>query len=296
MAITLNEPYIQNLHAAWYQSYVQQIDILRLDVLHPVVSGNKWYKLKRNIIFAKEHSFKSILTFDGGYSNHLVATAAAAQYHGLRAIGIVRGQYSQVTPTLQVCQQYGMQLAFVPQHEYKLKTDEVWLNELLKKYENPFLIPEGGANEQGREGAAEIARYIHRDYTHVCLSAGTGTTFIGLRNALPEEQYMIGYVPMRGGTYLKSEIAPFVSGKNNWQLFDDFHFGGFGKYTDELINFMNKFYEQHHIPLDVVYTAKMMYGIEHQLARGIFPASAKILCVHTGGLQGNASVSHRLVY
>jgi 1-aminocyclopropane-1-carboxylate deaminase len=298
MAIILNEPYIQSLDASWYSPYAQQIDMLRLDVLHPVVSGNKWYKLKRNIQFAIEQGYKSILTFGGGYSNHLIAAAATAHHYGLESIGIVRGQYDILTPTLEECKDYNMHLEFVPHDEYKRKTDEEWLNEVLEKYGHPFLIPEGGANQQGREGTEEIAQYISEDYTHVCLSAGTGTTFIGLRNALDPTQKMLGYVPMKGGNYLQSEIIPFLkeSHNTNWQLFDDYHFGGFGKQNDELIAFMNSFYQTNQIPLDIVYTGKMMHGIQQQLQQNIFPADAKILCIHTGGLQGNASIKSKLVY
>ncbi len=298
MAITLNEPYIQPLNVEWYQPSVQQLDMLRLDVLHPVVSGNKWYKLKYNVKVAIEHGYRSILTFGGGYSNHLVATAAAAQQYGIRSVGIVRGQYEDLTPTLTACKEYGMELAFVPQSQYKLKSDEIWLNELLEKYNTPYVIPEGGANNYGRKGAEEIAHYISSHYTHVCVSAGTGTTLVGLRNALPAILTILGYVPMKMGGHIQSDIAPFITSRQkvNWHLFDKYHFGGFGKWTDTLIDFMNEFYKINEIPLDIVYTSKMMFGLQQQLQSGYFSIKDKVLCVHTGGLQGNSSVGSKLIY
>jgi 1-aminocyclopropane-1-carboxylate deaminase len=298
MAITLNEPYIQPLPESWYQPYVSSISILRLDVLHPVISGNKWYKLKYNVQQAQQHGYDTILTFGGGYSNHLVATAAAAYEARLRSIGFVRGVYDVPTPTLQACEEYGMQLIPISQEEYKLKTDVAWLQELQHKYPNALIVPEGGANEWGRAGAATIAEYISDTYTHICTSVGTGTTFIGLRNTLPADAEVWGYVPMKGGIYLKDELQQYLNAEKNtnWQLFDDWHFGGFGKVSNELIAFMNAFYQATHIPLDMVYTGKMLYGIQQQLRQGAFPRAANILCVHTGGLQGNASVKDKLAY
>lgn len=291
------QPFIQPLHTAWLEGRVAAMDMLRLDVIHPVVSGNKWYKLKHNVRHALDKGYKSILTFGGGYSNHLVAAAATANALGLASVGIVRGVYPELTPTLKDCIAYGMQLVFVTAEAYKHKNDDKWLQELSAKYGSPFIIPEGGANEWGREGVMEIGACIPRHYTHTCVSVGTATTLIGLRNALPATQNVWGYVPMKGGNYIEKEILPLHTSKNNGlRLFDEWHFGGFGKWNDTLIEFMNAFYTEHHIPLDIVYTGKMMYGIKQQLQAGIFPAGASVLCIHTGGLQGNTSVQDDLVY
>lgn len=290
------EPRIQPLQRNWYLPYVEEVAMLRLDEVHPVVSGNKWYKLKHNIQHAIKENRNTILTFGGGYSNHLVATAAAAKAFGLDSIGLVRGVYAQLTPTLVACKEYGMQLEFISQEEYDRKDDEVWLQQLTSSYGKVFIIPEGGANEWGREGATEIARYIPSTYSHVCVPVGTGTTLEGIRTALPSNIEVFGYVPMKGGNYLTEEISKHVPPKDNWVLFDEWHFGGFGKRTEGLIAFMNEFYTINHIPLDMVYTAKMMYGVQSQMKAGVFPPDARILCVHTGGLQGNASISGMLIY
>lgn len=290
---------IQPLDKEWHGPHVSGMDMLRLDLLDPVISGNKWYKLKHNLQYAMQQGYKSILTFGGAFSNHLIATAAAAQLHHIPAVGIVRGDDGrELTATLKACREYGMQLHFVTREEYKHKDEEDWLARLAAKFDKPFIIPEGGANEQGRAGAAEIAALIPGSYTHICVSLGTGTTFIGLRNALPVHQQLLGFVPMKNGTYLKNEIWMAIEQDQdqNWELYDRWHFGGFGKWTGELISFMNGFYQVNHIPLDMVYTAKMMYGLKDLLSEGYFPAGANILCIHTGGLQGNAAIAAELDY
>ena len=291
------QPYIQLLQPRWHHGKVQEVAMLRLDVLDPVISGNKWYKLGYNIEYCIANRIGTILTFGGGFSNHLVATAAMAKQYGLQSIGIVRGHYNnELTPTLKDCVACGMQLNFVTQEDYAKKTDEAWLEALAIKYDHPFIIPEGGANEQGRLGAGLIAEYIPDDYTHVCVSAGTGTTLVGIINHTLQE--VSGYAPMKGGGYLYQEVLPFVDPgrREAYSVYGDWHFGGFGKCTDELIAFMNEFYQQNNIPLDMVYTAKMMYGLRQQIFASEFPADARILCIHTGGLQGNTTIEDRLLY
>jgi 1-aminocyclopropane-1-carboxylate deaminase len=289
---------IQSLDSQWFCDSVEAVDMLRLDLLHPVISGNKWYKLKENIRFAIENGYETVLTFGGAYSNHLIATAAAAKMYGLNAIGIVRGTYAatSLTPTLQSCRDYGMELAFLSREDYERKTNVGFLADISKKFEHPFIIPEGGANEQGRAGAASIASLISSGYSHICVSVGTGTTLIGLRNALPEIQAVLGFAPMKGGAYLEGEVQQYLNRDKNWRLFDDWHFGGFGKHPQELLDFMNDFYQQHSIPLDVVYTGKMMAGLQALMKADFFSPNARILCIHTGGLQGNESVADKLIY
>ena len=273
---------------------------LRLDLVHPTVSGNKWFKLKHNLQYAIDMGYKSVLTFGGAYSNHLHATAAAAREHGLKATGLVRGMYASVnfTPTLAACKDLGMEIVFVPREEYSRKDDPENLRKLEERYPNTFVIPEGGANEQGKTGAEESAALIPASFSHVCVSVGTGTTFIGLRNGLHHSQSLLGFVPLRGGSYLKSHIRNHLyhDKDNHWILFDDYHFGGFGSSTDELFDFMNSFYNRTSIPLDIVYTSKMMFGIRELLRSGFFPSGSRILCVHTGGLQGNVSVKDKLAF
>lgn len=300
VTIPKSEPYIQALNKDWYCPFVQEVSMLRLDVIHPVVSGNKWYKLKENVHQAIKYEYKGILTFGGAYSNHLVAAAATANEYGLQSIGIIRGKYASnnLSPTLESCVAYGMKLIFVSKEDYAQRADEQWLTFLLNEYPGYFVIPEGGANKWGRDGAKAIAAYIPQGYTDICISVGTGTSYIGIVNALPPEQQVYGYIPMKGGNYMKDIITPFIDKDQSIApaLFDKWHFGGFGKWSKELTDFMNSFYDINKIPLDMVYTAKMMYGIQEQIRQGTFPFQSKILCIHSGGLQGNASIAHLLTY
>ncbi|WP_118951414.1 1-aminocyclopropane-1-carboxylate deaminase/D-cysteine desulfhydrase [Taibaiella helva] len=275
------------------------LGILRLDELHPLVSGNKWFKLKENLKAARDAGCNRLLTFGGAYSNHLLATAAAAKYFSFAATGIVRGLHAQalLSDTLQECMTLGMDLVFVSREVYSRKGDDVYLDALQQRYPDAWIVPEGGSNAAGLSGAAGIAAYIPSDSSHVALALGTGTTFAGIRTALDNRIAMTGFPVMKGGAYLETPLGVLIPpAQNNWLLSNDYHFGGFGRHTDTLITFMNDFYEQHSIPLDFVYTGKMMYGIFDRIRTGQIPAGSRVICVHTGGLQGNRSIAQRLCY
>jgi 1-aminocyclopropane-1-carboxylate deaminase len=268
------------------------VSMLRLDAIHPIISGNKWFKLKYNIKEALAHHLDGVLSFGGAYSNHLIATAAAAHAAGLNSVGIVRGvpaNTDSLNDVLCQCKDYGMQLHFISRAQYALKNEPSFLSELQNQYPNHFFIPEGGANEAGRQGAAEIAQLIDKAFTHIVLSVGSGTTFIGLRNALPQHQHLLGFAPMKGGAYLKEEIKHYLNEPKcaHWALTDQFHFGGFGKSNNDLSFFMQEFEHQYGFSLDRVYTAKMMFGLRQLIAENKYPPDAKILGIHTGGLTGN---------
>lgn len=294
------EPYIQPLNSDWYQQQVAQIDMLRLDVIHPIVSGNKWYKLQYYLQYALQYQSTGILTFGGAYSNHLVATAAAANASSLKSIGIVRGIYAveSLTQTLQECVELGMQLVFVSKEEYDRKYNADYHLELQQRFPGYYLIDEGGAGELGVKGSEAIAKYIPVGYTHICLSSGTGTTLSGIRRGLNNDVQVLGYVPMKGGKYIAADINKYlpIDKQHSYTLFDGWHFGGFGKQNDELVAFMNMFYQVNNVPLDMVYTGKMMFGIQQQLAGGYFPQDARLLCIHTGGMQGNSTIKDKLIY
>jgi len=289
---------IQPLSKFWYQKKVAAMDMLRLDLLHPVISGNKWYKLRLNMKHALEQNFKTVVTFGGGFSNHLIATAATAKIFGLKSVGVVRGRYDVLTPTLQQCRDAGMELVFISKEEYRQKDDPSRIMSIAAHFDEVLIIPEGGANEWGRAGAGLMSRFIREEYTHIAVSVGTGTTLIGLRNKIQEQQQLMGFVPMKDGSYLKDYISSHIlpERNKNWQLLDNWHFGGFGKWNKELISFMNDFYKENKIPLDIVYTSKMMYGVRQLLEDNIFSSCDKVLCIHTGGLQGNVSVHGELCY
>lgn len=294
------QPYIQAIHPGWYGHKVAELSMLRLDIVHHDISGNKWYKLKHNIEHCISNNINRVLTFGGAYSNHLAATAAMANLAGLQSVGVVRGLFSEqrLTPTLQFCRDNGMALHYISYEDYSRKGDEDMLQNLGLIFPGTFIIPEGGANDYGRLGAEEIAAYIPDYYTHIAVSVGTGTTLVGIVNRLHIQQSVRGFAPMKGGGYLNDEVCCYIHEEKqaNYKIYDNWHFGGFGKYNDALILFMNDFYKQNNIPLDVVYTAKMMSGIKEQVTAGVFDVAARILCIHTGGLQGNTSLAGRLIY
>lgn len=277
--------------------YDGRISVLRLDKVHPVISGNKWYKLRYNIDAAKAQGCDGVTTFGGPHSNHLIATAAAAADAGLESVGIVRsrGWVNDKTTTLQQCEAYGMALIFVNKEAYDINADDS-LTRNLQQNTEAYIIPEGGANAEGRRGAGEIMSLIPEGYRHICVSVGSGTTLAGMAAALPAGVQLHGYAPMKGGVYLTDEVKPFIPQDAQWNITDAYHFGGFGKCTDELIAFMNDMYSQHGLPLDVVYTAKMLYGVLEDLEAGKFGNDERVLCIHTGGLQGNAAIYHRLLF
>ena len=274
------------------------LGILRLDLVHPVVSGNKWFKLKENIHTALSQGYDTVLTFGGAWSNHLVATAAAAQAAGLKAIGMVRGLHADAatSATLQECRDLGMQLQPLSREDYNRKEDAVFLDSLYTQYGRSYIIPEGDNNAAGIQGSGAIAAYIPLDATLVALAIGTGTTFCGIRQRLAPQCSMLGFPVMKGGDYLLQELSARIPQAGNWQLDSRYHFGGFARHQPGLIDFMNDFYEKYRIPLDFVYTAKMMGGLLDRILNGALPEHRHIIAIHTGGLQGNRSIKDRLCF
>jgi 1-aminocyclopropane-1-carboxylate deaminase len=298
MAINLSEEIkIDTIESALLSAHQIELGILRLDQIHPIVSGNKWYKLKYNIAEAIQNGYQSVLTFGGSYSNHLIATASAAKVLGLASVGLIRGLHSKenYTETLHACENMGMQLHFITRTEYDQKETATFLEGLHLQYPDSFIIPEGGNNEYGRKGTTEIAVLVPDSYTHVALPVGTGATFAGIRTCLNKEVSMLGFAAMKGGAYLEKAIrATLPENQDNWSVIVDYHFGGFAKCNDVLIDFMNAFYHKHNVPLDRVYTAKMLFGVMDMITQGKITNGSKVLCIHTGGLQGNASIQDRL--
>lgn len=269
-----------------------QLQLLRLDRIHPAVSGNKWFKLDKYLQTVQQGHYKGIITFGGAYSNHLVATAAACYYHNIPCIGFVRGLEGAEQPTesLQECRQWNMALQFLSRTDYRLKSDPGFLQQLQDQYPQHLIIPEGGYGAAGIEGAAKIHAYIPADTDIIALAVGSGTTFMGIINALKDHQRAIGFAAIKQGEYLEETIRKNCN-NTRWQLEAGYHFGGFGKHTAELINFINTFRHEQSITLDFVYTAKMMYGLLDCIGKYQWQ-DKKIIAIHTGGLQGNRSIQH----
>jgi 1-aminocyclopropane-1-carboxylate deaminase len=265
-------------------------------LIHPTVSGNKFRKLKYNLEKAQSNNYNGILTFGGAFSNHIAATAAAGKELNMPTVGIIRGEelenHVKNNPTLRYAKSCGMHLDFVTRSIYKNKTDPDYLKQLMLTYKNYFVIPEGGTNELAIKGCEEILTEKDQAFDIICCAVGTGGTIAGVINGSLPTQKIIGF-PALKGDFLKEDICKFAT-QNNWELWRGYHFGGYAKVDSKLINFMNDFKLTYNIPLDPVYTAKMMYGIFEGISSGEIAHTAKVLAIHTGGLQGIEGMNLRL--
>ena len=264
--------------------------------IHPKVSGNKFRKLKYNLQKAQSENYKGILTFGGAFSNHIAATAAAGQALNIPTVGVIRGEEldSKIdqNPTLRYAKSCGMHLEFVSRSDYKDKTTPEYLKTLLKTFKDFYIIPEGGTNALAIKGCQEILTESDQQFDLICCSVGTGGTLTGLINSSLPSQKIIGFPALKGG-FLNEDICKFAT-QSNWELWEAYHFGGYAKVDSKLITFINHFKATYNIPLDPVYTAKMMYGVFDAIQTGQIPKEAKVLAIHTGGLQGIEGMNLRL--
>jgi 1-aminocyclopropane-1-carboxylate deaminase len=265
--------------------------VLRIDLSHPQISGNKIFKLRYHIAEAKEKKQDTLLTFGGAFSNHIAATAAAGREHRLQTIGIIRGEQVE-NPTLKLAAENGMLLDFVSRELYRDKN--ALYDYAQQKYGNDLhLIPEGAADETGIKGCLEIRQHIPIPFDTICAPAGTGTTLTGIILSLKGAERALGFQVLKGENYLENEVSTWLkklkSEVSHWAMNDDYHFGGYAKDDQLLQNFIGSFSEKHNIPLDRVYTGKMMYGIFDLLKKGYFKKGAVIVALHTGGLQGGST-------
>jgi 1-aminocyclopropane-1-carboxylate deaminase/D-cysteine desulfhydrase-like pyridoxal-dependent ACC family enzyme len=265
-----------------------EVAVLRSDKIHAIISGNKWFKLKYYLEDARLQKKKTIVTFGGAWSNHIVAAAAACQLNGLNATGIIRGEEPpELSPTLRQAKEMGMQLIFISREDYKIKKIPV---DLLA--EEHYLINEGGYGLKGAIGAAEMLENCQKEnYTHIACAAGTGTMLAGLTmEALPQQQ-VIGISVLKNNYGLEENVRSLLNNTpTNFRIAHDYHFGGYANHTKELLNFMNEFYRETNIPSDFVYTGKLFFAITDLTRKNYFPPGSRLLVIHSGGLQGNASL------
>lgn len=265
-------------------------DVLRLDLVHSLISGNKWYKLKKYLQDARAKSKTTILTFGGAFSNHILATAAACKEYGLSCAGIIRGEKpAKLSQTLLDAAALGMDLIYVSREDYKLKK----IPDLAyEKYPSFYLIPEGGYGVLGMEGAKNILAPVTKKYTHILAAVGTGTTLAGLIEASTANQQIIGISALKNYFDLPKEINLLLSSNNEdrFEILHDYSFAGYAKHNQQLLQFMNDWFRLTSIPSDFVYTGKLFYAFEYLCDKGFFPENSDILLIHSGGLQGNRSL------
>jgi len=270
--------------------------IKREDKLHPYISGIKYRKLKYNLIEAKRLNKKVLLTFGGAYSNHIAATATAGKELGFKTIGIIRGEELRYkieeNPTLFFAQSCGMHFHFVSREAYRRKTEDEFLRNLKNVFGDFYLVPEGGTNSLAIKGCEEILTKKDDEFDYICSAVGTGGTLAGLIKSSKPHQTVIGFSALKG-TFQSSEIKKYTA-KTNYKIIDDYCLGGYAKIDEQFIRFINNFKEHTGIPLDPVYTGKMLYGILDLINKGILKQNSRILAIHTGGLQGITGMNQLL--
>ena len=289
-------PPLQTAQDPWLAHQGVQLTMLRLDQVHPVVSGNKWYKLKYNLTEAQREQHNTLLTVGGAYSNHLYATAVAGQAYGFRTIGLVRGEpHTPLNPTLQFAQDNGMQLHYVDRTAFS----EITKADVpeLPVFGRFYWLPEGGTNDLAVKGCAEIIP-ANADFDYVACCVGTGGTLAGILTSLPREKLALGFSALKGGEFLNETVNALTQAyhqqqHDNYRIITQYHFGGYARANRTLVDFINEFYGQTGIPLEPVYTGKMLYGLYDMIRQGYFPHGSRVLVVHSGGLQGVAGFNER---
>jgi 1-aminocyclopropane-1-carboxylate deaminase len=267
--------------------------VKREDLNHPTVPGNKWWKLKYNLAAASETVERRVVTFGGAFSNHIYAVAAATGELKLEAVGLIRGEETlPLNPTLQYALKQGMKIHYLSRGQYREKASPVFLKKLQHQFGNFYLIPEGGSNRLAVKGCAEFAdkELSQIDFQYLFLPVGTGGTLAGLVCGLKETKQVVGVSVLKGGDFLKDDVLKMMndfSGKRygNWTLLSEYHHGGYAKTTPEFLLFMQEMKAFYQLPLDHVYTGKMMWAVMREIERGSFSRGTTLLALHTGGLQ-----------
>ncbi|MEL6988170.1 MAG: pyridoxal-phosphate dependent enzyme [Bacteroidota bacterium] len=278
---------IQKVRTQLTDKFKIEFHVKRDDLIHPHISGNKWRKLSENISYMQRKNKEGILSFGGAHSNHLYALAAAGKHLGFKTIGLVRGEEVS-NATLAYCGSTGMHLKYVDRTTYRQKEDPSFMEVLQSQYPNYFLVPEGGANSLGRKGCKVIMDEINSTgaYNYIFLAAGTGTTAAGMIPFLMDST-QLGIIPVLKGGWMKEAIEKVMekSIPKNTHFFNDYHFGGYAKKNDELMEFINGFTLETGIPIEYVYTGKLFYGVMDLVKQGYFKEGSRVLVYHSGGLR-----------
>jgi 1-aminocyclopropane-1-carboxylate deaminase len=287
MEITLeiNSP-VQQIHNRLFTDRGLQVFIKRDDLIHPIISGNKWRKLKYPLQQAQAQNKTHLVTFGGAFSNHLLATAAAAAKFSFKVTGIVRGEEVQ-NDTLFLCKLHGMRLIFTDRESYRDK--RALFNKFFGDDEQAFFIDEGGASAEGAKGVSELVDELNDTYDHIFCACGTGTTAAGIINGLTGHSLPTHFnaIPvLKNGGFMQAEIDRFLSSPTDYSLHLDYHFGGYGKTTPELIQFIKQFVADTGILIEPIYTGKMLYALYDLAAKDHFAPGSKILAIHSGGIWG----------
>jgi len=263
------------------------------------MSGNKWHKLKYNLQEARKQSKDTLLTFGGAYSNHIYAVAAAGKIFNYKSIGIIRGEeHLPLNPTLSFAKDSGMKLNYLDRISYRKKNSPEIINQLQEKFGDFYLLPEGGTNDFAVKGSSEIIKSIDIEFDYICCPCGTGGTLAGLISGLNGDKFALGIAVLKSASFLKENVQSLLQNSNsnflkNWDVNLDYHFGGYARTDSVLLDFVNRFTSHTKIPIEPIYTGKMLFGIYDLASKGFFKEGSQIIALHTGGLQGLKGLSER---
>lgn len=282
----------QQIFSELYLNNEIEVFIKRLDLIDPFISGNKLFKLKHNVDRALFEKKNMLITFGGAFSNHILATAAYAKKKNIDCLAIIRGEeYSELNPLLTLAKENGMNFCFVSRKEYAKRNDNNYVSELIRKYKKAFIVPEGGNNKLGVLGAEEILETQDKSFDYIICPIGTGATLSGIVNSSKKTQKVIGINCVNDTKYINEKISQKTN-KKNWEIINEFNFGGFAKFDNLLTEYLKKFKLNYKITLDLNYTAKMFFGFEKLIERRYFQRKSKVLLIHTGGIYGNLGFNY----
>ncbi|TGE17186.1 1-aminocyclopropane-1-carboxylate deaminase/D-cysteine desulfhydrase [Hymenobacter elongatus] len=292
---------LQELHEPIAEQHGVQLLLLRDDLAHPELPGNKWRKLKYNLRAARAQGHDTLLTFGGAFSNHIAAVATAGRLQGFQTIGLIRGEATlPLNPTLTQATADGMHLHYLDRTTYRGAREPEVLQELLRPYGNPYVLPEGGTNALALPGCAELITELtaQTDFAAVAVACGTGGTLAGLLTGLGGQRAAIGVSALKNGGFLRDEIHQLTQAAvgqryANWELLTDYHLGGYAQFSAELLGFIQGFQARHGVLLDPLYTGKLLYALLDQIRQGRFARGSTVVAVHTGGQQGWAGFRQR---
>lgn len=291
---------IEKLNHTIFDENQLHVYIKRDDLIHPIISGNKWRKLKYNLKQAKTNGYEGIMSFGGAYSNHIHALAYACQQHQIASVGIIRGEnHYQSNATLSQAQKWGMKLTFVSRAEYKRRQDPSYISTLQNHYPNHLIIPEGGSNELALGGVGEIISELSQQLTYdtLILPVGSGGTIAGLIKADNNKHRILGIAVLKQADYLKNDINTLINKpsatEENWQLLTNYHGGGYGTFSIEAAEKIAAFSKQNAIPFEPIYSGKMLLACLNLAEQGYFAKNERIVLLHTGGIQGLVGLAER---
>jgi 1-aminocyclopropane-1-carboxylate deaminase len=265
------------------------IDVKREDLIHPIISGNKFRKLKYNLEHYKANAYEGIISFGGAFSNHLHALAYMCDHENIPFVTIIRGEEKVENRTIDFLKKCNATIHYVTRSAYKEKEQAPEIKNILSVYKNYFIIPEGGSNELGLQGTFEILDEIKTSYDYIVLAAGTGYTAAGILKSIINYKLSTKLVVISTlkGDFLQKDICNLIKCESKDFIFtDEYCLGGYGKTTKSYLEMLQEFEQHTNVPVDPIYNGKVIYGLSRLNKSGFIKSEEKVLWINTGGLQG----------